>query len=456
MSFAGHRLHGRQGKRRARAWQRRATWAGTVLTCAGSLVVVLTGPGQQAPTATPDTLTADSAASSPAATSAGQAPEALPSGAAIDATAEAEQDVQAAARRNRSGAPAPAATSSSAAVEAPEAPEAAPAPTSAKASSAAPEAPVEAAVPAPPVAAASTAGTQFSGGANSGLGWASGVYVPGSSPSEVGAFAAWRGKDLDVVVDWAARSNWSDVTNPSWLYDAWKGTSYTVAMGVAMIPEDGSASIGACAQGAYAGHWREFGSNLQASGMAGRTVVRLGWEFNGDWYAWSAYDPTAWAACWRAIVGEVRKAAPAVRFDWSVNRGNSQALSDPRAAWPGDAYVDIVGIDSYDMWPGVRSEADWEVHSSDDYGLGFWVDFARQHGKKVSVPEWGVYPGTAHAGHNGGDNPLYIEKMVQFFRSLGSDLAYEAYFNEPASYIASSLHGPGQNPQAAAAYQELY
>ena len=77
--------------------------------------------------------------------------------------------------------------------------------------------------------------------------------------------------------------------------------------------------------------------------------------------------------------------APALRWDWNTNRGPSQLGIDSRNAYPGDAYVDIVGVDSYDGWPGVKSEADWNEHLNGSYGLKFWADFARQHGKKFSV-----------------------------------------------------------------------
>jgi hypothetical protein len=42
--------------------------------------------------------------------------------------------------------------------------------------------------------------------------------------------------------------------------------------------------------------------------------------------------------------------------------------------------------------------------------------------------------------------------MQEFFRSLGPQLAYEAYFNESDPYYAGSLQGPQQNPLAAAQY----
>jgi hypothetical protein len=315
-------------------------------------------------------------------------------------------------------------------------------------------APAPQAAPAPPASAAVAAASMPH---RSGLPWRSGVYMPGSNAGTFDAFGTWRGRPLDVVVDWSARQNWSEIVNPDWLYRAWAGTAHTKVFGVAMVPEaDGSATVARCATGAYDDKWREFGRNIAAAGLAGSTIVRLGWEFNGDWYKWTARDPQAWAQCWREIVGAAEETAPALRWEWTVNRGVSAGLRDARQAWPGDAYVDIVGIDSYDMYPGVHTEAQWQQHLSGEYGLQFWADFARAHGKSLSVPEWGVYPGTLHAGNNGGDNPFYIQKMFEFFRSLGPLLAYEAYFNDKGSYYAGSLFSPVQAPQAAATYRRLY
>ncbi len=45
--------------------------------------------------------------------------------------------------------------------------------------------------------------------------------------------------------------------------------------------------------------------------------------------------------------------------------------------------------------------------------------------------------------------------MFEFFKSMGSDLAYEAYFNEDASYYAGAIFAPNQNPNAAGIYQTM-
>jgi glycosyl hydrolase family 26 len=290
----------------------------------------------------------------------------------------------------------------------------------------------------------------------SGLPWRSGVYMPGDKPSNAVAFGNWRGAAVDVVVTWPARQSWEDVINPHWMFNAWKGTPYTKVFGVAPIPEGVDASISGCASGSYNSKWTEFGQNIQAAGLADESIIRLGWEFNGEWYKWSANNPDQWAECWRQIVGTVKKEAPKLRFDWNVNRGPGTSVTDAAEAYPGDAYVDIVGIDSYDSYPGVTSEANWQKQYSGPYGLKHWADFAKAHGKKVSVPEWGVYPGTAHADNNGGDNAFYITKMRGFFAEQGSRLAYEAYFNEDDSYYGGSIFSPVQNPSASSKYKALF
>jgi hypothetical protein len=199
-----------------------------------------------------------------------------------------------------------------------------------------------------------------------------------------------------------------------------------------------------------------FGRNIKAAGLAGTTIIRLGWEFNGTWYKWKATKPATFAACWRRIYKAAESTAPALRWDWTVNRGVGKAVADARKAYPGNKYVDYVGVDSYDVWPGATSKATWLKQYSGKYGLKFWAAFAKAHGKKLSVPEWGCYPGTQNAGHNGGDNTYYIAKMHAFFHDLGSRLAYEAYFNDSASYYQGSLYAPKQVPKAATRYRNAY
>jgi hypothetical protein len=291
----------------------------------------------------------------------------------------------------------------------------------------------------------------------SGLPWRSGVYLPGSSKAKAEQFASWRNRPLDVVIDWSARANWNDVVNPSWLYNLWQNTPYTKVFGVAMVPEeDHSATMKGCAAGDYNARWREFGRVIKSRGFDENTIIRLGWEFNGDWYKWSAYDPALYVNCWRNIVTTVEEQAPKLRWDWTVNRGEGSSVEDARKAYPGDDYVDIIGVDSYDAWPGATSQSAWREQYEGRFGLRFWGEFAAAHSKPLSVPEWGVSLGHQFRGHNGGDNAFYMSKMTEFFRANASRLAYEAYFNEPDPYFSSAVFDPVQTPKASAAYLKAY
>ena len=94
--------------------------------------------------------------------------------------------------------------------------------------------------------------------------------------------------------------------------------------------------------------------------------------------------------------------------------------------------MDTIGVDSYDMWPGATSAANWQKQLNGTQGLNYWLAFAIAHGKKFAVPEWGnVTPGTV-ARSSGGDNPAYVNDMRGFFQANAANLAWESNFQGTA------------------------
>lgn len=278
----------------------------------------------------------------------------------------------------------------------------------------------------------------------SGLPWASGVFLPHYTPQKISAFERWRGRPVDLVLIWTERATWSQVTDPSGQLQTWQGTGRRLVIGTAMLPDD-EGSLSACARGDYNGRWRSFGQALTRYGF-GDSIIRLGWEFNGDWYRWSAGDPEAFVGCWRQVVDTVRRDAPELLWDWGVSRGAAGGLADPRRAYPGDAYVDFVGVDSYDHWPAATSYAVFAADHAgrQNQGMGFWADFARSHGKLLSVPEWG----NRTIGQDvGGDNPRYVAWMKEFFVQNADLIAYESLFQADGGGFDG-----GRLPRSAAAY----
>ena len=121
----------------------------------------------------------------------------------------------------------------------------------------------------------------------------------------------------------------------------------------------GNPTLTAGAAGDYNQYWEQLAQNLVDRGL-GDTTLRIGWEFNGNWFRWSAYlDPTDWVEYWRNIVNTMRAVSPALKFDYSVALGSTYAnpfsttltASQP-GVYPGDQYVDIISASMYDQWFG--------------------------------------------------------------------------------------------------------
>ena len=280
----------------------------------------------------------------------------------------------------------------------------------------------------------------------SGLPWQSGVYPLNDTPAGATAFANWRGRQLDVVDAWSARATWADIDDPAWLYKRWKGKPYTMAFGVAMLPVNvPDVSLRACANGSYDSYWRKFGRVISSYGL-GSSIIRLGWEFNGNWYVWQARNPVTWVDCWRQIVIAARTTAPGLKWDWNVNRGVSSGLTNPALAYPGNSYVNIIGIDSYDWWLPATTAVGWETELNGRQGLNYWLTFAKGHGKLLSVPEWGNVYDRVSAG---GDDPQYVRDMKTFFLANAPEIAFECNFQGKFSNYGAR----GLVPRAAAAYK---
>jgi glycosyl hydrolase family 26 len=300
----------------------------------------------------------------------------------------------------------------------------------------------------------------ISGGGPSGLPWLSGVNLRGSE-----GFPAWRGRPVDVILDYNDRpGGWGSFEHPFPL-DTFSGNPAKLIISIPAYPKD-QGSLAECANGAYNTHWQNFGRNLVAAGRSD-TIVRLNWEFNGlfdpapggNWYWQPRNDQANFVKCWQQVSRAIRTTDPQVIMDWTFNAHASPNISggNPYSAYPGDEYVDIIGIDSYDMYPSSRNDAEWNAQCNEANGLCYMLNFARQHGKKAGIGEWGVVT-CGGGGTGGGDNPFYIQKMYDTFKANVDIIYYEAYFNNSeANNVCSSLIPPQVNaPNSAAKYKQLF
>jgi|GEM_PF-6051663 len=288
-----------------------------------------------------------------------------------------------------------------------------------------------------------------------------GVYAGGGNTAAVSSFESRLGRTLAQVHDYQPKDRWESLSDISWPLGQWNAGDHAhhVVYSIPMLPDSGG-TLAEGASGAFNSHFRTLALKLVAGGDGGATL-RLGWEFNGDWFRWSIAAPNGsadYAAFWRQIVITMRSVpGAAFKFDWCPSNGSSHSGGkqlDAASAYPGDAYVDYIGMDIYDQsWSSQRADqsARWNEYLTQKDGLDWQRDFAAAHGKQMSFPEWGV--GHRVDGYGGGDSPYFIERMYEWIRT--NNVAYHNYFEFADTVLDAALFG-GKSPNASKRFIELF
>jgi hypothetical protein len=274
-----------------------------------------------------------------------------------------------------------------------------------------------------------------------------GVFA-GTDLDSVEDFERWLGRPVQYVVDFSERDTWPQIAEPTANIKEWRGSRYRVIHAVPMLPGTLVATkqkaMRAGAAGEYNRYFELLAEQLVAAGQE-RAVLRIGWEFNLLGWPWGIRDALTYKKFFRQIATTMRS-VPGAKFsiDWNVNNGFNRL--DGTEYYPGDSYVDTVGVDVYDLDGTVydttayrskkctaacrqtTQQRAWdEVIYGGERGLAFWTEFAALHHKPVALPEWGLWDKPDHTG--GGDNALFIEQMHHFISLKSNNVAYASYFD---------------------------
>ena len=288
--------------------------------------------------------------------------------------------------------------------------------------------------------------------------WTSGAFS-GHGPDGLAAFGEWRGSAVESATDFVSWESWELIENPAWQIAAWAPRpDVQLTLSYPLWPNTGG-SLEEAASGADDAHWTKLAENLVAAGM-GKTILRIGWEFNAPWYPWAVADATDaanFASAWRQIVDAMR-AVPGQQFGFEWAPIASTGGIDPALAYPGDDYVTDIGLSAYDDRgaPGTTPAERWDSLVNDGYGLAWHASFAAEHGKPIAFPEWGLTYSLGSPESSGGDNPLFVQNMYSWFAT--HDTAYENYFNWDTQYglLYGLTTGNGRFTDAAEAYRARY
>ncbi|MEU7907434.1 glycosyl hydrolase [Actinoplanes sp. NPDC049118] len=161
-------------------------------------------------------------------------------------------------------------------------------------------------------------------------------------------------------------------------------------------------------------------------------LIRWGHEFNGNWYPWGIAnnnaDPSLYVRAYRRVHRLVAAAgARNVQWVWAYNNGSAPdaPYNDPACAYPGDRYVDWVGIDGYNWGFGPS----WDP--TGDRWTSFDATFATAYAKARAVaPNRPVMLGEFASTEDGGDKAQWLEDMdATLRRGAYPDLKLLTYFD---------------------------
>jgi beta-mannanase len=286
------------------------------------------------------------------------------------------------------------------------------------------------------------------------------AYVGTASPERLAGISSFLGQQISLGSDSLENRSWSEIFDDE---KAWKSSGVRMIWAVPMLSGRPQFSVATGAAGGYDNYFNQLAESLVAAGM-GNSILRLGWDYGQSRFPGNgAAQSIDFVGYWRQIVTSMRNVPGAnFLFVWNPSRSdngpNDHAVGDPTDYYPGDAYVDMIGIDVYDSawkyYPGIGTE--FQGILTQPYGLDWLAGFAAAHGKPVAIPEMGLGAGlsapnsgpiTGSGEVGGGDDPTFINDMFNWIAH--HDVAYVAYWDFGTSSIQN-----GQNPLSAQALRE--
>jgi hypothetical protein len=294
-------------------------------------------------------------------------------------------------------------------------------------------------------------------------------------------FEAFLGRPVDGVDDYVDYlSDWpTAVSGLSWTLGCWRGSAPNIAYGVPLAvnsytPTPGSNQLADVAAGKMDTYFSQIGAMLVSNGFP-KAYIRLGWEEDGGWYAWSAAAHPADFAAAFAHVMKLLKATPGSHFTVLYNPA---AYGDASVGFPATP-PDMMGWDVYANTYGSGGAATEPAMWAGDYGDWWGIDSigngtAKEfHGElSVAIPEFGVGAGAGGVGapsgfsinaagaitgaqvKNGGDDPYYMRQALAYFAKVNA--AFVGYWDYDDGSGSLSKISDGSRPQEALEFLKVY
>lgn len=174
--------------------------------------------------------------------------------------------------------------------------------------------------------------------------------------------------------------------------------------------------------GKYDSYLDGFAKSVKSFGSPMR--ISLAPEMNGDWAAWGISkntDPNKHKLFWQYVVNRFRNDGVAnVSWVWAPNIRYGDAYSYS-SLYPGDAYVDYVGLDGYN-WGTTQSWGSTWQSFAQVFGPSY-NELTKLTGKKVLIMEIG-------SAEQGGNKAAWITDMFSQIRNNFPQIQGFTWFSE--------------------------
>jgi hypothetical protein len=178
-------------------------------------------------------------------------------------------------------------------------------------------------------------------------------------------------------------------------------------------------------------------------GMKRPILLRWGWEMNGDWFEWgganNGQDPAGYAKAWKRMHRIFREqGADNVAWVWSPNWN-----SGPNASWnkmqryyPGDDYVDWVGVSGYDFY----SESPKTL----------FTPVVRAYGERKPI----IFSETAAVEHGGRSKAEWVRKLAAYVKAT-PEIGAVVWFDTDTQDDTNHNFRPDTDSATLAAYRAM-
>ena len=317
--------------------------------------------------------------------------------------------------------------------------------------------------------------------------WLSGVGQIGM-PAGYQSWKQLMGYDVDIMTVWTRANTWDEFRTGkggegTYLLNAMNvlPTKTPIVVSYPMLPKSDSnakcrnpAVWDQFARGEFDDHYVVMAQNFKKLAQQyGRDpsnhVFRLGWEMNGEWYAWSICNKvTEFKQSWERATRIIRAEIPGVLFDFSPAHRyvgyttglnyNGTAGVNLAGFLPDPSTYDVISMSHHDVNPFTTSDSVWQDSvyapptSKKKIGLKELVDTATAKGKKIALTEWGTQMADCGPDHPASpDSALFLKKTYEFLWANRSKVAWDTHFSVSCTQLYNR-----SSTEAAQTYKELW